>query len=113
MRENVVGNKDEGGRKKVAHPGHREPSVGPRTQDRGWGGTWGITGPAPEKERYVHKQAQVKVLASRGPLGHESQPPPSFVGASPGLRLVKVSTGLEMHSDNTMAQKGQPQVPSS
>lgn len=31
--ENVVGNKDAGGRKKVAHPGHREPSVGPRMSD--------------------------------------------------------------------------------
>lgn len=29
--ENVVGNKNAGGRKKVAHPSHREPSVGPRT----------------------------------------------------------------------------------
>lgn len=66
----------------------------------------------PEKERYVHKQAQVKVPESRGPLGHHgSQPPPSLVDASPGLRLVKVSTGLEMHSDSTVAQEGQASGP--
>lgn len=41
--ENGIGNKDAGVRKKVAHPGHRELSVGPRTHDGG--GTWGITGP--------------------------------------------------------------------
>lgn len=49
----------------------------------------------PEKERYIHKQAQVKVLESSGPLGHRSQPPPSFVDASPCLRLTKVSTELK------------------
>lgn len=46
----------------------------------------------PEKERYVHKQAQVNVLESRGPLEQESQPTPSFVGASPHLRLGKVNS---------------------
>lgn len=54
----------------------------------------------------------MKVLASRGPLGHESQPPPSFVGAAPGLRLVKVSTGLEVHSDPRRASLRSP-VPKS
>lgn len=38
--ENVVGNKDAGGREKVAHPGYRELSVGPRTRD---GGTLGAS----------------------------------------------------------------------
>lgn len=33
--ENGIGNKDAGVRKKVAHPGHRELSVGPRTHDGG------------------------------------------------------------------------------
>lgn len=73
IRENFVGNKDAGGRKKVAHPGHREPNVGHRTRDGG--GPLGHRRPCklwqvPEKERYVHKQAQVKVLESSGPNLH-------------------------------------------
>lgn len=51
------------------------------------------------RERCVLKNAQVKMLESKGPLGH----------TSPGLRLVKARTSLELHK----VQKGQPQFPSS
>lgn len=107
---------DAGGRKKVAHPGHREPNVGHRTCD--WGGPLGHRRlcklwQVPEKERYVHKQAQVKVLESSGPLGHKSQPPPSFVDASPCLRLMKVSTRVEMNAEEHHGSGGPASGPQS
>lgn len=67
----------------------------------------------PEKERYIHKQAQVKVLESSGPLGHRSQPPPSFVDASPCLRLTKVSTRVEMNADEHHGSGGPASGPQS
>lgn len=39
------------------------------------------------RERCVLKNAQVKMLESKGPLGH----------TSPGLTLVKARTSLELH----------------
>lgn len=92
-----------GGGRKMAHPGQKEPCLGLRTCNKeGAQGTpvGPVGGGKCLRERCVLQHAQVK-LESQGPLGH----------ASPGLRLGKSSTSLEL--PNTKAQEGLAQVPSS